>query len=1265
MGQAYVAFKGQSLIKTFRSELKYQRDSWFGEVVESKVTKLKLKNIFLAVSVALYASTAGIAVQAASFEETFKQAASAFKSGDFDKAGTLFEQAGDEASRKNITQAAQIWANAAVANIKAEDFKEAAEIYEKILSSKAKLYVDKQLSFSKNLAFCYGQLNERALQIKSVEKALSSIKGLSNGAKAELQATVGDAYRNLEMYSLAVDAYKKALKLTPKKDDERRAFILTAMGLCQGNLGNYDDAIGNLTQANKLAVKLKQDQTISDTFSNLGILNWEKGDYKQALSLLEQALKVEEKANFERNIGVDQNNVGLVYKSIGNYMLAMEMFNRSAEVAQKIDNPRDEGIAVVNRALVYRIQGDYARANSEYSYAVSLFQKANFKEGLAGAYLGIGKMLELQDNDQIAALDYYTKALAIYDKLELKRAQAETLLQIGELYQKDLKTVTLAQTSTEPVKGNHQAADIFNRFQSSANVQEEEEEESVSADSNASSSSGLIFEADEAEPLTSSPEEAATKSREYIEKAFAIASELGIKELLWPAHQDLGFLDYKAGNLESAYQHYATAIEIVTSIYVSGSDVEAFGEYMAGKESLYKEAQAVCAAMYQKTQDPLYLNQMQKYGDTLTNEIQKASAALSNIKFEDKKKQSQYEKLVMLQKKIAAASQNSTQIPALSDNASAEEKAMHELKTKEAKLQAEVVKQAESDYEKAFAEWKKAYPGDTLLFEAASRVDIPTIQKHITPEQTVLMYTQLPETLLVTIIKNDSVLCQDLGVPQAKVEEIIRNKFVVGYIEDDKDGKKTIPGFARNFVNFNEQTSWKYLQDVSKLLHELYGYYIAPIAQELEGSKRLYIVNDGIGSQLPFGALVKDFAQDGNPNFLIEEYEIGIIRPSFIQAFTNDAARKNVKKMLAVANPANFNFQMPLLAGTIDEIANARNNLHANQSQIDIASEIMYDEYSGQEALEHFSLNFPEAKNGKFAEPTESWLRKQLASNGYELVYFSTHGMPHSNTKTSVSSVLKSMQKRDFSLEAFIKEYRADPKAYEANHQERNSKGRYTDYYMAYPERVRLAYTSSSHLPSNSPLNGFLYLSSEDDTTSVLTTDIPHEQDGLLTMKEILEMPDSYFANTQYVFLSACNTGVTYAPIAFVQDLDQETTPEEVKKELDAQGLVPGVDQVSFVDTFMRRGVKNVYGTFWFVDDAMSSELMTRFMINLQDKEKNLDAVGAFNAAQRELIALGKHSDKYIYEDYNKDPKNKETQRDGYFHPQHPFFWAAGAIFGK
>lgn len=104
-------------------------------------------------------------------------------------------------------------------------------------------------------------------------------------------------------------------------------------------------------------------------------------------------------------------------------------------------------------------------------------------------------------------------------------------------------------------------------------------------------------------------------------------------------------------------------------------------------------------------------------------------------------------------------------------------------------------------------------------------------------------------------------------------------------------------------------------------------------------------------------------------------------------------------------------------------------------------------------------------------------------------------------------------------------------------------------------------------LPSMSLLNNYLYMTGEQNSN------------GLLTIKRIMELPDSSFLQTRYVVLSACNTGVIFAPKTLksertLTDFDQS---ENVEEELRKVDWVPDIGQASFIDAFVRRKVNNVY----------------------------------------------------------------------------------------
>lgn len=1224
----------------------------------------------------------GIAA-AASLEETFSQASKAYQSGEYTKAGELFTQAGDMMLKSNQAQAVAIYGNASVAYIQGENYAEAVELYRKILGSKAKIDNAQKLKYFQNLVFCLGQLQQYALQASEIEKAFSKGKDaiklkLTNDEKSLLLATQGDAYRHHELYDLAVRSYGQSLKDLPKDaTPERKATLLTALGLCEGNLGLYDSAISHLQQANEVAAKAKLDQTIAESLSNIGIIHWEQGDYTDALKKLSAAIDAENKANLQRNIGVDKNNLGLVYKAMGNYQEAMTLVQNSLDIAKEVKNERDEGIATVNRALLFRIAGNYDDAIRDYNRALGIFNKIDFKEGIAGAKLGIGKMIALKDHNYTETLKNYEEALQIYKDLKLIRGETETLIQLGVLYKDMLEgsvhMVPTAQDLSATASG-HKLQQIGNdafakmsgqKATNRALVFEEEPEEEASTSAKTAeatapqgSAGGLFSKFSQnkttaaasgveitAPTLTAEQQEWLQKCREYNKQALDNANKLQSKEFIWSSHQGLGYCDYISGDFASAYDHYKQAIDVVTKIYTSVSDVENFGEYMAGKEDLYTEAQAVCQAMFNTTKDQMYLSQMIKYADTLQNEVQKASSSLVTLKFVDPEKQKLFTKLSQLGKQLKAAEKAVPLEMTVSKDASADELAQQAQSKKARELALDRVEKLNTEFNQFKDEWCQRYPQDRVLFESSSRVDTKMLQDYIKPDQVVLMYTQLQDMLVITAVNKDTVENFTVGISRDKLDDLIRNKFLIAYLED---------GFGRNRDDFSKAQYFQAYDDVTNTLAELYRYLIAPVEDSIDGKNRVYVVATGLLAQMPFGALVKEKSGDvtqhgGNVDYLIKHHDIGYLRPAFIDSALQtkrESDPNKVKRLFAVGNPLNLNFEMAILDGTISEVANSEKLLGSNKLPNDIGLVAKLYEQP-DEAAQKFVNELFGARAADIVPPSETWVREQLQNNKYEIVYFATHGMPYSNVVSTLAGFEKFLKKKKVNATDYIKEFRAAKD--EAARAQVLAK---LEVLKKQYRWFRSLQTRRSNLLSNSPLNGFLYLSSEPNTDSLIK-DVPSDHDGLLTVKEILELPNENFSATKYVILSACNTGVTYVSDAMAKDLDvgDSLTSEEAKKEMEKLGLMPGVDQVSFVDTVMRKGVDNVYGTLWFVDDGMSSELLTRFMTNLNQTDKYPDAVSAFNAAQRSIIL--------------DSEAGKTVVNDSYLIPAHPFFWAPGAMFGK
>lgn len=1059
------------------------------------------------------------AAYAGKLENSFAAAQKAYQENRLDEAAEGFgEVAAMLVRNKQIPQARLVLGNVAAIRIRQEKYGEAIAVYEQALGLPGKVAPDFQQKAWTNLAVCHHHRGEFALKAEYLERLVKSPSG-QGGNLYDLYAQMGDAYKALELYSRAVSAYAKAAELLPKQDSdiETRRRILNGWGLCAGNLGDFALAEKLFTEVMNSGGE--DPLPAAESSSNLGILKLEQGDYPAAAKLLTTSLDIEKSAMLRRNEGVDSNNYGLVLKSAGRHEEAKEYFSRSIAIAREVGNVHDEAIALSNMALAARITGDHASARRDYAAALELYEKAGFREGRASTLLGLGKIYEAADNDYARALDCYRQANAVYEELEMPRGIAESLNQMGRCLRK----------AAAPKRATRD----------------------------------LVFDDEE---ITLPPLEPAAARRESVEAyahALSIAERLGTRELIWSAHQGLGFALREEGKTAEALAEYEKAIALVTSMRGSQDDVELLGEYMKDKSELFTEAMELCAALHKETGRQEYMVRAMELDEILRNEIIKANTQLVRLNYADADKKKLYEDMLNISAQRDKVASHIPFVPEPSDakEMTAEESRQACLREEEAKAARERVATLEKTFNELLAEWKKRYPEDAALFDSNAKIDTKAVQASLAPDELVLNYISLPDTLVIVSIAKEFVHIYAEPVTKKELDDKIKKDFLTDIIEGYGHGKRDL-------------SEHEFMVESSNFFSNMYKILIYPAEQDVMNKKKLIFITSGFLSQFPFMALVKDNSDPLFPRYLVESKEIVASRLSFFDEkirSKEDAKSMETPSFLAAGNPRHSIIHKELLAP-----------LPGAEEEVKFASSVVGSD------------------NVKYQlEATETWMKDSIMNNKYNIIYFATHGMPFSDTY-------------NFYLQ-----------------------------YESFKEKTKTKFKDSidffhSSLQGLSMYNGYLYMAKSNN------------DDGVFTIKEIMEIPKSCFSDTKIVILSACNTGVSFAPKSVInEDIVNVFSSQDFEKNLRNNGWVPGIDQVSFVDTFMKQGVNHTYGTLWFADDRANKFILSEFIKNI--KIKNI--MSSYTEAVRLYLDEAKNGNNPLGKNWSDIP-------------QHPYYWAVGAIFG-
>lgn len=1084
--------------------------------------------------------------EATTIQEHFKAAQKFYKSKQYRKAISEYAKVVDllvKGGNKPVAQKIQM--NIGVLYFIEGEFDNAITAYEKARHLNEKPNAKFEFKLLRNLASAHYKAGNY-LTAAAIRESLLKHKGRPDGFSAVLWAEIAAAYRAAEIYSKAIAAYKKALSEYRRMGDEKKeALVLTSLGLCQAKLGRFSAAIDNLQQANKLAIKLKQPQTLAEANSNLGIIYWDMGRYEEALKYNSQAIDVETRTGLKENLGADKNNRGLIYKSSGNYPKALNSIEEAITIARQIKNPRDEAIALSNRALIRRIMGRMEEARSDYQAALAIYDSHNFEEGRASCYLGLGKLYEVNDQDYQKAYEYYRKALAIYQKLGNIGYEAEALNQIGRVLRKGINP---SRTSRD-----------------------------------------LMFADDEPVFVKLPPKECIAKSITAYKKALQLGRLVKRPEVVWSALHGLGYAQMEQGRLEEALKNYRRAIDVVMSIRGGNSDSELLGDYLRDKEDLFTEAMAVCSNLYSKTNQIKYLKLQMEYQEIYKNEVMKGAMNAAKPAFADKEKAELFAKLIEIGAQKRRLEEAEGRL-----NAAAQRKVKPGENAKEIKKRSQVAgneavqvkiesKKLDQTFESLLKQWRQKYPADKGLFESAAKVDLDKIKSGLAANEALIQYFPLKDALSIICVTKEETTAAKVDIPYVELAKLIRDEFSYKQIELYGHAKSGNP----------EDVDYK---NCLKVMERLYNVLIKPINKSLADKTRLVIVTSKYLSYVPFAALVSGFNEKGEPHFLVQDKTIAFIRLSFfdqyIKARTASKSQKN-GKMLAVGNPRH-----QILKAGLPE-------LEAAEAEVKEAVRTAVD----------MGLPKPHLMVGKAA--TEQAWRQAAAEGDYSIFYFATHGVPYAETLASI---------RAFEIR-MAKWKRKAEEARKANKPDIASKyARRIKKYRPYLEFCRKVFTVKS------PLYGYLYMAYPDKQNC----------DGVLTLKEIMELPDRSFAKARLAVLSACNTAVTYSP-KISKEIRRELGGQDISQELVKAGWTPGVDQISLADTFMKRNFTSVLGTLWFADDQAAGFISSRFFRNLAEYSP------AEALRQAQLAYLAKPP---LGPDYTKTPK-------------HPYYWAVAAVFGQ
>ncbi|MFN8360781.1 MAG: adenylate/guanylate cyclase domain-containing protein [Candidatus Kapaibacterium sp.] len=350
--------------------------------------------------------------------------------------------------------------------------------------------------------------------------------------QADIANNQGQDYAEAERLCRAVlSAFDELTDTVPTEIHSLRARALRLLAQSIWRRGMMQDALPIAQDALEWATLARDEKEQGITLRDIGHIYQSLGSSAQALEFLNRSVAILTKLGIENEVARAENTIGIVYFFRGDYQHALEFWRSALVRLERIGDQSDLLVRVhTNLGNVYACLIDFPRAIEYYLKALAEFQALNMQENVAQVLSLIGGTYG-RSKDYSQSLEYLGRALAIQEELGDKPGTASTLSNRGMVFY---------------YLGEY--AKALQHFARALAIQEELHNKHGIANSYICIGDVYLSEGFEGYDLQ--------KAEEYLLRGIAISREIGAQHLLFELHRSLATLYEQAANPSKALEHF-------------------------------------------------------------------------------------------------------------------------------------------------------------------------------------------------------------------------------------------------------------------------------------------------------------------------------------------------------------------------------------------------------------------------------------------------------------------------------------------------------------------------------------------------------------------------------------------------------------------------------------------------------------------------------------------------------------------------------------
>lgn len=285
---------------------------------------------------------------------------------------------------------------------------------------------------SANKHIATGNYNQASALLKETLAVATQVKS------KQYEAVVYDLLAEIYIKKRAFKDFKTynafALNLANElKDTALLINLNNRKGIYYMEEGQNDLATLHYNTALNLSLAKKNTKKLAEIYSNLGSLYLATGDKNRAISNFFNALKLHELHENKYGVGETYSNISSVYYLMGKVDDAITYQKIGISIREKINDKPGLAIASMNIGQLYLLKKENALAKQYLTAAVTYAEQTQNEKLIASSYAGMSSYEIMSAKNYQSALQWQTKAIALYEKIDDKQLLSRLYVSAGNV----------------------------------------------------------------------------------------------------------------------------------------------------------------------------------------------------------------------------------------------------------------------------------------------------------------------------------------------------------------------------------------------------------------------------------------------------------------------------------------------------------------------------------------------------------------------------------------------------------------------------------------------------------------------------------------------------------------------------------------------------------------------------------------------------------------------------------------------------------------